>query len=56
MNLNILATAIAMASVLVMLLWGFLGNGWAYSWIAVVAGGMIAAIIRMVDKNKKGQS
>jgi len=45
-----------MASVLVMLLWGFLGDGWSISWIAVVAGGMIAAIIRMVDKNKQDKN
>ena len=55
MNMNILATIIAMASVVVMMLWGFLGDGWGISWIAVLIGGMIAAVIRMIDKNKKSQ-
>ena len=52
MNAKSLSAIIPMISVVVMLIWGFAGNGWSYSWLAVVVGGVIAACIRIVDKNR----
>ena len=43
-----LSSIIGIISVLVMMLWGFLGNGWDKSWLAVVVGGVLIAILKVV--------
>lgn len=53
MNLKVWKSAIPMISVVIMLIWGFVGNGWSYSWLAVVCGGVVAGILHMVDKNRQ---
>ena len=57
MNLKIIINSLPFVGVLVMVLWGFLGNAWNISWIAVcVAGilmGLLAAINANLNKNKK---
>ena len=50
MNTEKLASVVMIASILVMLLWGFLGNDWSHSWIAVVVGAFGALIIRIIGK------
>ena len=59
---KLLIPIIAMVSVAVMVVWGFLGNAWNISWIAVFIGGIAMAIIAMIlgakakadkDKNEK---
>ena len=59
---KLLIPVIAMVSVAVMVVWGFLGNAWNISWIAVFIGGIAMAIIAMIlgakakadkDKNEK---
>nr|WP_316623470.1 hypothetical protein [uncultured Ruminococcus sp.] len=60
MNLKTIIKIIPLVGVLVMLLWGFLGNAWNISWIAVVVGGILAAILRVIakdiDNNKKNNN
>lgn len=59
---KLLIPIIAMVSVAVMVVWGFLGNAWNISWIAVFIGGIAMAIVAMIlgakakadkDKNEK---
>ena len=50
MSLKKLNQIIPIVSAGVMFLWGFLGNAWDKSWIAVVIGGMLMAIVRILDK------
>ena len=54
MNKKKLIPIICMVSVLIMLVWGFLGS-FQYSWLAVFAGGIIIAAISILDK-KDGTS
>ena len=49
MDLKKLTSIIGIVSVLVMLLWGYLGHDWGHSWLAVVIGGVICAILRVLD-------
>lgn len=51
MNTEKLATVVLMASILVMILWGFIGNDWGHSWIAAVVGVFGSMIIRIIGKN-----
>ena len=51
MNLKTIIKIIPLVGVLVMLLWGFLGNAWNISWIAVVVGGILAAILHVIAKD-----
>ena len=48
---------ISMTSVVIMLLWGFLADDFAHSWLAVMVGGVascaFARISRDMDKAKK---
>ena len=54
MSFNQIKKIIGIVSVIVMLLWGFLGNGWSRSWLAVVIGGLIIAILEVIhDKDGK---
>ena len=52
MSFDQLAKIIGIVSVLVMMLWGFLGNGWDKSWLAVVVGGVLIAILKVVYDKK----
>ena len=52
MDYKKLSMIIPMISVIVMIVWGFLG-GWSKSWIAVAVGGVLAAICRVMDKDNK---
>ncbi len=36
---------------IVMVLWGVLGNAWNISWIAVVVGGILMAILSIINSN-----
>ena len=60
MNLKTIIKIIPLVGVLVMLLWGFLGNAWNISWLAVVVGGILAAILNVIakdiDNNKKNNN
>ena len=51
MNLKTIIPIVSILSVAVMVLWGFLGNGWNYSWLAVFVGGVVIAILSIIDKN-----
>lgn len=57
MNLKTIINIIPFVGVLVMVLWGFLGNAWNISWIAVVVGGVLMAILSIInssmEKDKK---
>ena len=58
MDTKKLIPIIAMVSVLVMFLWGYLvPDGWSKSWLAVFAGGIIITAISIMnnDKGKKGE-
>ena len=59
---KVLLPIIAMVSVAVMIVWGFLGNAWNISWIAVFIGGIAMAIAAVIlgvkekaDKEKNGK-
>ena len=51
MNLKTIIKIIPLVGVLVMLLWGFLGNAWNISWLAVVIGGILTAILHVIAKD-----
>ena len=51
MNLKTIIKIIPLVGVLVMLLWGFLGNAWNISWLAVVVGGIVTAILHVIAKD-----
>ena len=53
MDMKKIAPIISIVSVVIMLLWGMLGNGWSKSWIAVFIGGALIAILNIVNKDKK---
>ena len=57
MNLKTIINIIPFIGCLVMVLWGFLGNAWNISWIAVVVGGFLMAILSIInnglEKDKK---
>lgn len=42
---------ISMASVVVMLIWGFLANDFSHSWLAVVVGGVVSCAVHMIRKD-----
>ncbi len=42
---------ISMTSVVVMLIWGFLANDFAHSWLAVVVGGVASCAVHMIRKD-----
>ena len=58
MDTKKLIPIIAMVSVLIMFLWGYLvPDGWSKSWLAVFAGGIIITAISIMnnDKGKKDE-
>ncbi|WP_026511886.1 hypothetical protein [Butyrivibrio sp. LC3010] len=46
-----ICSIISMVSVLIMFLWGFFGNSWNISWIAVMIGGVLSGIVYMIRKD-----
>ena len=48
-----LCAIIAMVSVLVMLIWGYVEGSFEHSWLAVMAGGICMAAISMIRKDKR---
>lgn len=53
MNLKILYPIIAIVSVMVMIIWGMLGNAWNISWISVFVGGCLMGILGVIIGSKK---
>ena len=56
MDIKKLIPIISIVSVVVMMLWGFIGNDWGHSWLAVFVGGCIIAILSILkgkDADKK---
>lgn len=57
MNLKVIINSLPFVGVLVMVLWGVLGNAWNISWIAVCAAGILMGLLSAVNanlnKNKK---
>ncbi len=49
---NTLSTIISMASVVVMLIWGYIDT-FEHSWLAVMIGGIIVVSLRMIRKDKE---
>lgn len=53
MNLKTIINIIPFVGVLVMVLWGVLGNAWNISWIAVCVGGILMAILSVINTSKE---
>ena len=53
MDMKKIAPIISIVSVVVMFLWGMLGNDWSHSWLAVFIGGALIAILSILNKDKK---
>ena len=51
MNLKTIINTIPFIGLIVMVLWGVLGNAWNISWIAVAIGGILMAILSIINKN-----
>ena len=51
MNLKIIINSLPFVGVLVMVLWGFLGNAWNISWIAVCVAGILMAMLSIINKS-----
>ena len=49
MNLRIIINILPFVGVMVMVLWGFLGNAWNISWIAVMISGILMAILSIIN-------
>lgn len=49
---------IAIISVGIMVVWGILAKSFQYSWLAVFAGGIVIAVVSIINKSKndKGDS
>ena len=43
---------ISMTSVVIMLIWGYLANDFAHSWLAVLVGGVASVAFAMVRKDQ----
>ena len=53
MDMKKIVPIISIVSVVVMFLWGMLGNGWDKSWIAVFIGGAAIAVLSILNKDKE---
>lgn len=51
MNLKTIINIIPFVSLTVMVLWGVLGNAWNISWVAVCVGGILMAILAIINKS-----
>lgn len=50
---------IGILSLVIMILWGYVGGDWGHSWLALIVGGIIIAVIKMIvgdDDDAKGES
>ena len=54
MDTKKLIPIIAMVSVLVMFVWGYIAGSFEHSWLAVFAGGIAVAVISIISKKKNG--
>ena len=54
MDTKKLIPIIAMVSVLLMFVWGWLEGSYAHSWLAVFAGGIAIAAVSILGKKKDG--
>ena len=52
MDIKKLIPIINIIGVLVMVLWGTLGNDWEHSWIAVCVSGVISGLVYSYGKSK----
>ena len=52
MSFNQITKLIGVISLVVFLLWGFLGKAWGISWIALVIGALAVEVIKII-KDKK---
>jgi hypothetical protein len=52
MSFNQITKLIGVISLVVFLLWGFLGKAWGISWIAIVIGALAVEVIKII-KDKK---
>ena len=50
LNLKTIINILPFVGLLVMVLWGFLGNAWNISWIAVCVAGILMAILSIINK------
>lgn len=46
-----LTSIVGIISVLVFFLWGFLADDWSHSWMALIVGGLIAAVVRLIGRD-----
>ena len=51
-----LCTSISMISVFIMFVWGYLADDFSHSWLAVMAGGIVSAIIAMIRRDKENSN
>lgn len=52
MDTKKLIPVISIVSVGVMVVWGMLANDWSKSWLAVFAGGIIIAVLSILNKKQ----
>lgn len=45
---NTICSCIILIAVVVTTVWGFMFNGWDYSWIAMLAGVFLSGIVKMI--------
>lgn len=50
MKLKTIINILPFVGLLVMVLWGFLGNAWNISWISVCVAGILMAILSIINK------
>ena len=53
MNLKTIINIIPFIGVLVMVLWGTLGDAWNISWVAAAAGGVLMAILSIINSGQE---
>ena len=52
MNTKNLTSLISATSVFVMLVWGTIAHTYEYSWLAVPAGGILIALVTLINNSK----
>lgn len=53
MNLKVIIPIVAIVSVAVMVIWGFVAKSWNYCWLSVFVGGIIMAILAIINSGMK---
>ena len=56
MDYKKLTPIINAVGVIIMFLWGTIGNDWQHSWIAVCISGVISGIVYTIGKQKENKS